>query len=195
MLGGRKISIWDQKMFKNIFKVSSQNNDLLYNTHQKHQNTFDCLEMFGNYQKIKNIIFWICYTYKFHNSYFGFVVILGIFEYFVYLIYCWGPHRLTSFKNGRCGVPLHSPVGAEIAFQIYQFCHKVKQIMHVFQHGRAPLFSRNHMICCAVGPTTLLKDLLISICWVYFQISSAFVVLCFIHVFITCLIKHRTIYK
>ena len=72
-----------------------QNNDLLYRTHQKHQTTFDLLEMFGKkIRKTKNSKCLFYYIYKFHNPYFGFFgcfvnfVIFGIFVYFVYFIYC-----------------------------------------------------------------------------------------------------------
>ena len=65
-----------------------QNDDLLYKTLQKHQNTLEILVFWWKVEKSK-IAFLFCYIYKFHNSYF---VIFGIsinFKIYVYSVYLY----------------------------------------------------------------------------------------------------------
>ena len=68
-----------------------QNSDLLlvYKTHQKHQNTFDELEIKLENQKNKigTIKLLCCNMYNFHNSCFVFFGILGNLVYFIYFIF------------------------------------------------------------------------------------------------------------
>ena len=65
-----------------------QNNDALHKIHQKYQNIFDSLEMFGNLLTKKKRV---CYIYKFRHSYFGmfanfvkFVILGFLFVFFLY---------------------------------------------------------------------------------------------------------------
>ena len=51
-----------------------QNNNLFYKIDPKCQNTFICLETFGNcpkmFENVQKLRFIFCIMYKFHNSYF-----------------------------------------------------------------------------------------------------------------------------
>ena len=55
-----------------------QNNELLYKIDHTCQNTFELLEMFENIENVNAFSFLIYCMYKFHHSYFVFVVMLLI---------------------------------------------------------------------------------------------------------------------
>ena len=78
-----------------------QNNDSLYKTHQKYQNTLIFCKIMKKNENMKKCKFLVCYMYKFHNSYFGFTVNfvnVGIFVYFVCLFIVEG-HTASLVLN------------------------------------------------------------------------------------------------
>ena len=96
-----------------------QNSNLLYKTHQHHQNTFEIMEKWKN-RKYKSFKCLFCILYKLHNSYFvifvNFVIciicifyicwLFGYFGYFGYFNLLFGFNR-TALPAGcifvRCG--------------------------------------------------------------------------------------------